>query len=147
MQRCHYNASLPLLLSVDLPQYVIDLKYTYTGDIAEFIQKEAPLPPLLIAHSFGGLIVQQYISCLQGMLLQRFLRFNFPVAMTILCMFLFHLNWFSIIQRIKSFSYIYMLMLHPNLFSNGFLAYLHLDQNQQANWSTLAYLGNFILTL
>ncbi|KAG2565036.1 hypothetical protein PVAP13_7NG019500 [Panicum virgatum] len=66
MQRCHYNASLPLLLSVDLPQYVIDLKYTYTGDIAEFIQKEAPLPPLLIAHSFGGLIVQQYISYLQG---------------------------------------------------------------------------------
>jgi len=69
MQRCHYNASLPLLLSIDLPQYVIDLKYTYTGDIAEFIQKEAPLPPLLIAHSFGGLIVQQYISYLQGMLL------------------------------------------------------------------------------
>ncbi|KAL6885837.1 hypothetical protein ACP4OV_010098 [Aristida adscensionis] len=39
---------------------------THTGDIADFIQKEVPLPPVLIGHSFGGLIVQQYISCLQG---------------------------------------------------------------------------------
>ncbi|KAJ1270590.1 hypothetical protein BS78_06G064000 [Paspalum vaginatum] len=39
---------------------------THTGDIADFIHKEVPLPPVLIGHSFGGLIVQQYISCLQG---------------------------------------------------------------------------------
>ncbi|SPT18185.1 unnamed protein product [Triticum aestivum] len=39
---------------------------THTGDIADFIRKEVPVPPILIGHSFGGLIVQQYISCLQG---------------------------------------------------------------------------------
>ncbi|CAL5032569.1 unnamed protein product [Urochloa decumbens] len=39
---------------------------THTGDIADFIQKEVPSPPVLIGHSFGGLIVQQYISRLQG---------------------------------------------------------------------------------
>jgi len=39
---------------------------THTCDIADFIQKEIPSPPVLIGHSFGGLIVQQYISCLQG---------------------------------------------------------------------------------
>ncbi|KAL6652735.1 hypothetical protein ACP70R_011660 [Stipagrostis hirtigluma subsp. patula] len=39
---------------------------THTGDIADFIQKEVLFPPVLIGHSFGGLIVQQYISCLQG---------------------------------------------------------------------------------
>lgn len=38
---------------------------THTGDIADFIRKEVPSPPILIGHSFGGLIVQQYISCLQ----------------------------------------------------------------------------------
>ncbi|KAF0931897.1 hypothetical protein E2562_007089, partial [Oryza meyeriana var. granulata] len=38
---------------------------THTGDIADFIRKEISLPPVLIGHSFGGLIVQQYISCLQ----------------------------------------------------------------------------------
>ncbi|EMS45148.1 hypothetical protein TRIUR3_35229 [Triticum urartu] len=38
---------------------------THTGDIADFIRKEVPVPPILIGHSFGGLIVQQYMSCLQ----------------------------------------------------------------------------------
>nr|XP_051216742.1 uncharacterized protein LOC127334343 isoform X2 [Lolium perenne]XP_051216743.1 uncharacterized protein LOC127334343 isoform X3 [Lolium perenne] len=38
---------------------------THSGDIADFIRKEVPDPPVLIGHSFGGLIVQQYISCLQ----------------------------------------------------------------------------------
>ncbi|KAM0825455.1 hypothetical protein ACQ4PT_069544 [Festuca glaucescens] len=38
---------------------------THSGDIADFIRKEVPDPPILIGHSFGGLIVQQYISCLQ----------------------------------------------------------------------------------
>ncbi|XP_015691421.2 uncharacterized protein LOC102713353 [Oryza brachyantha] len=41
---------------------------THTGDIADFIRKEISLPPVLIGHSFGGLIVQQYISCLQELL-------------------------------------------------------------------------------
>ncbi|KAL5214355.1 hypothetical protein ABZP36_003507 [Zizania latifolia] len=39
---------------------------THAGDVADFIWKEIPLPPVLIGHSFGGLIVQQYISSLQG---------------------------------------------------------------------------------
>ncbi|XP_024311592.1 uncharacterized protein LOC100821885 isoform X3 [Brachypodium distachyon] len=39
---------------------------THTGDIADFIRKEVSFPPVLIGHSFGGLIVQQYISSLQG---------------------------------------------------------------------------------
>ncbi|XP_062185619.1 uncharacterized protein LOC133889164 isoform X2 [Phragmites australis] len=48
------------------PEAVAGTLETHTGDIADFIQKEVPLPPVLIGHSFGGLIVQQYISCLQG---------------------------------------------------------------------------------
>ncbi|KAJ6825693.1 uncharacterized protein M6B38_377060 [Iris pallida] len=35
---------------------------THTRDIADFICKEISLPPVLIGHSFGGLIVQSYIS-------------------------------------------------------------------------------------
>ncbi|KAG1334771.1 putative pheophorbidase [Cocos nucifera] len=35
---------------------------THTSDIADFIRKEVSLPPILIGHSFGGLIVQSYIS-------------------------------------------------------------------------------------
>ncbi|CAL9106661.1 unnamed protein product [Musa textilis] len=35
---------------------------THTSDIADFIQKEVRSPPVLIGHSFGGLIVQSYIS-------------------------------------------------------------------------------------
>ncbi|WOK93477.1 hypothetical protein Cni_G02175 [Canna indica] len=35
---------------------------THTSDIADFILKEVRSPPVLIGHSFGGLIVQSYIS-------------------------------------------------------------------------------------
>nr|CAB3484279.1 unnamed protein product [Digitaria exilis] len=51
---------------------------THTGDIADFIQKEIPSPPVLIGHSFGGLIVQQYISCLQDSeyMHQKFVMIN-----------------------------------------------------------------------
>ncbi|XP_072958715.1 uncharacterized protein [Typha angustifolia] len=35
---------------------------THTSDIADFIQKEVSLPPVLIGHSFGGLVVQSYVS-------------------------------------------------------------------------------------
>ncbi|XP_010264218.1 PREDICTED: uncharacterized protein LOC104602274 isoform X3 [Nelumbo nucifera] len=35
---------------------------THANDIADFIQKEVRLPPVLIGHSLGGLIVQSYIS-------------------------------------------------------------------------------------
>ncbi|KAJ8457979.1 hypothetical protein OPV22_030905 [Ensete ventricosum] len=35
---------------------------THTSDIADFIRKEVRSPPVLIGHSFGGLIVQSYIS-------------------------------------------------------------------------------------
>ncbi|KAF2933661.1 uncharacterized protein [Oryza sativa Japonica Group] len=48
------------------PEKVAGTLETHTGDIADFIRKEVSLPPVLIGHSFGGLIVQQYISCLGG---------------------------------------------------------------------------------
>ncbi|XP_010264201.1 PREDICTED: uncharacterized protein LOC104602274 isoform X1 [Nelumbo nucifera] len=35
---------------------------THANDIADFIQKEVRLSPVLIGHSFGGLIVQSYLS-------------------------------------------------------------------------------------
>ncbi|XP_019173115.1 PREDICTED: uncharacterized protein LOC109168522 isoform X2 [Ipomoea nil] len=35
---------------------------THAGDIADFIHKEIRLPPVLLGHSFGGLIVQYYIA-------------------------------------------------------------------------------------
>ncbi|OVA04972.1 hypothetical protein BVC80_1211g35 [Macleaya cordata] len=35
---------------------------THASDVASFIQKEISLPPVLLGHSFGGLIVQSYIS-------------------------------------------------------------------------------------
>ncbi|KAL9268563.1 hypothetical protein AKJ16_DCAP26732, partial [Drosera capensis] len=35
---------------------------THVNDLAHFIQKELPLPPVLVGHSFGGLIVQNYIA-------------------------------------------------------------------------------------
>ncbi|XP_020251828.1 uncharacterized protein LOC109829129 isoform X2 [Asparagus officinalis] len=34
----------------------------HASDIADFIRKEVNLPPVLIGHSFGGLIVQSYLS-------------------------------------------------------------------------------------
>uniref|UniRef100_A0A0E0GZS6 AB hydrolase-1 domain-containing protein n=1 Tax=Oryza nivara TaxID=4536 RepID=A0A0E0GZS6_ORYNI len=50
------------------PEKVAGTLETHTGDIADFIRKEVSLPPVLIGHSFGGLIVQQYISCLGELL-------------------------------------------------------------------------------
>ncbi|GAB2229293.1 hypothetical protein Droror1_Dr00023431 [Drosera rotundifolia] len=35
---------------------------THVNDLAHFIEKELPLPPVLVGHSFGGLIVQNYIA-------------------------------------------------------------------------------------
>ncbi|KAJ8761165.1 hypothetical protein K2173_001221 [Erythroxylum novogranatense] len=35
---------------------------THAGDVADFIQKNLQLPPVLLGHSFGGLIVQYYIA-------------------------------------------------------------------------------------
>ncbi|KAF3788832.1 hypothetical protein EJ110_NYTH20156 [Nymphaea thermarum] len=35
---------------------------THTRDVANFIQEVLPLPPVLLGHSFGGLVVQSYIS-------------------------------------------------------------------------------------
>ncbi|XP_064979988.1 uncharacterized protein LOC135622251 isoform X1 [Musa acuminata AAA Group] len=35
---------------------------THTSDVSDFIRKEVRSPPVLIGHSFGGLIVQSYIS-------------------------------------------------------------------------------------
>ncbi|CAN4079967.1 unnamed protein product [Withania somnifera] len=38
------------------------LGQTHASDIADFILKEIELPPVLLGHSFGGLIVQYYIA-------------------------------------------------------------------------------------
>lgn len=35
---------------------------THTSDIAHFIREEVKVPPVLVGHSFGGLMVQSYIS-------------------------------------------------------------------------------------
>ncbi|KAF5180651.1 Alpha/beta hydrolase family protein [Thalictrum thalictroides] len=35
---------------------------THAMDVANFVEKEIKLPPVLVGHSFGGLIVQSYIS-------------------------------------------------------------------------------------
>ncbi|XP_078177387.1 alpha/beta-Hydrolases superfamily protein isoform X2 [Carex rostrata] len=35
---------------------------THTNDIADFIRQEISAPPVLIGHSFGGLIIQSYLS-------------------------------------------------------------------------------------
>ncbi|KAL0431315.1 UNVERIFIED_CONTAM: hypothetical protein Sradi_0757500 [Sesamum radiatum] len=35
---------------------------THAADVADFIQKEIQLPPVLLGHSFGGLIVQYYLA-------------------------------------------------------------------------------------
>ncbi|KAK2986799.1 hypothetical protein RJ640_011024, partial [Escallonia rubra] len=42
------------------------LGQTHAGDVADFIQKELMLPPVLIGHSFGGLIVQYYIATMKN---------------------------------------------------------------------------------
>ncbi|CAD6264006.1 unnamed protein product [Miscanthus lutarioriparius] len=64
-----YALSLRAQGESSVPQEVVaGTLETHTGDIADFIQKELPLPPVLIGHSFGGLIVQQYTSCLQALL-------------------------------------------------------------------------------
>ncbi|XP_057809459.1 uncharacterized protein LOC131023857 isoform X2 [Salvia miltiorrhiza] len=35
---------------------------SHAADVADFIHKEIQLPPILLGHSFGGLIVQYYIA-------------------------------------------------------------------------------------
>ncbi|GAV89542.1 Abhydrolase_6 domain-containing protein [Cephalotus follicularis] len=35
---------------------------THAGDVAYFIQKKLTLPPVLLGHSFGGLIIQYYLA-------------------------------------------------------------------------------------
>ncbi|XP_075668583.1 uncharacterized protein LOC142638429 [Castanea sativa] len=35
---------------------------THASDVADFIQKKVLLPPVLLGHSFGGLIIQYYIT-------------------------------------------------------------------------------------
>ncbi|KMT18558.1 hypothetical protein BVRB_2g026920 [Beta vulgaris subsp. vulgaris] len=39
---------------------------THAADIAHFIKKELPSPAILVGHSFGGLIVQYYISSISN---------------------------------------------------------------------------------
>ncbi|CAN1122577.1 hypothetical protein LINPERPRIM_LOCUS2801 [Linum perenne] len=35
---------------------------THASDVADFIQKNISLPPVLLGHSFGGLIIQYYLA-------------------------------------------------------------------------------------
>ncbi|KAK6255721.1 hypothetical protein SCA6_017026 [Theobroma cacao] len=35
---------------------------THAGDVADFIQRNLSSPPVLLGHSFGGLIIQYYIA-------------------------------------------------------------------------------------
>ncbi|XP_043695014.1 uncharacterized protein LOC122645740 [Telopea speciosissima] len=44
---------------------------THASDIADFIRKELRLPPVLLGHSFGGLIVQSYLSNMNGHFSER----------------------------------------------------------------------------
>ncbi|KAF5737744.1 hypothetical protein HS088_TW13G00634 [Tripterygium wilfordii] len=39
---------------------------THAGDIADFIHKNLGLPPVLLGHSFGGLIIQYYIASIKS---------------------------------------------------------------------------------
>ncbi|GMP30948.1 hypothetical protein CsSME_00005374 [Camellia sinensis var. sinensis] len=39
---------------------------THAADVADFIRKEVTLPPVLLGHSFGGLIVQYYIASIRS---------------------------------------------------------------------------------
>ncbi|XVF71629.1 hypothetical protein PTKIN_Ptkin12aG0054500 [Pterospermum kingtungense] len=39
---------------------------THAGDVADFIQRNLKLPPVLLGHSFGGLIIQYYIANLRN---------------------------------------------------------------------------------
>ncbi|KAL6007497.1 hypothetical protein ACLOJK_032995 [Asimina triloba] len=39
---------------------------THASDVAHFIEKEVELEPVLVGHSFGGLIVQYYISSMMS---------------------------------------------------------------------------------
>ncbi|XP_058187954.1 uncharacterized protein LOC131304641 isoform X1 [Rhododendron vialii] len=45
---------------------VAGLLETHAADVADFISKEIRLPPVLLGHSFGGLIVQYYIANIRG---------------------------------------------------------------------------------
>ncbi|XP_042448370.1 uncharacterized protein LOC122033422 [Zingiber officinale] len=47
---------------VPLAATVAGTLQTHSGDVADFIRKEVKSPPVMIGHSFGGLIVQSYIS-------------------------------------------------------------------------------------
>ncbi|KAL0287876.1 UNVERIFIED_CONTAM: hypothetical protein Sangu_2672900 [Sesamum angustifolium] len=44
---------------------------THAADVADFIQKEIQLPPVLLGHSFGGLIVQYYLANVGNGILQE----------------------------------------------------------------------------
>ncbi|XP_052204269.1 uncharacterized protein LOC127809483 isoform X2 [Diospyros lotus] len=39
---------------------------THAADVANFIRKEIRLPPVMLGHSFGGLIVQYYIASIRS---------------------------------------------------------------------------------
>ncbi|XVE72071.1 hypothetical protein DITRI_Ditri11bG0009300 [Diplodiscus trichospermus] len=40
---------------------------THAGDVADFIQRNLKLPPVLIGHSFGGLIIQYYLAHMRNL--------------------------------------------------------------------------------
>ncbi|KAG6468915.1 hypothetical protein ZIOFF_073610 [Zingiber officinale] len=56
------SANLKGESDVPLAATVAGTLQTHSGDVADFIRKEVKSPPVMIGHSFGGLIVQSYIS-------------------------------------------------------------------------------------
>ncbi|WCJ25368.1 alpha/beta-Hydrolases superfamily protein [Euphorbia peplus] len=48
---------------------------THAGDIADFIHKTIKLPPVLIGHSFGGLIIQYYLATIRN---EKFIETKTP---------------------------------------------------------------------
>ncbi|KAG6470651.1 hypothetical protein ZIOFF_071728 [Zingiber officinale] len=56
------SANLKGESDVPLAATVAGTLQTHSGDVADFIRKEVKSPPVMVGHSFGGLIVQSYIS-------------------------------------------------------------------------------------
>ncbi|KAL3640431.1 hypothetical protein CASFOL_015399 [Castilleja foliolosa] len=51
---------------------------THAADVADFIQNEIQSPPVLLGHSFGGLIVQYYLSNVSNEILQEMEQRSHP---------------------------------------------------------------------
>lgn len=62
----HPTASLQIKMLFLFPIRFEILQQTHASDVADFIQKKLKLPPVLLGHSFGGLIIQHYIASIRN---------------------------------------------------------------------------------